>query len=615
LDTIIRMTPASKLHRDSLVLYKSRPGRVLSLGGKKLELEMGGGQTLSVRPKDVVLLHRGPLGNLDELAPQSGETETAWELLAGTTTNLAELAELAYGEFTPASAWAAWQLVVEGLYFSGSPAKIEAHSREVVASEREDREAKAAEEVAWRAFTERVGEGYFLPEDSSFLEDVAGLARGEYEQSRVLRALGQEESQQVAHALLLGVGYWDQAINPYPSRAGLSTASPTAELPELLDEERIDLTHLTALAIDDEGSQDPDDALSFEDGRLWVHIADAAALVPPGSPADVEARSRGASLYLPEGTVTMLPRLATQRLGLGLSEISPALSLSFSVDSGGVLSDLELAPGWIRVSRLTYEEADGQLETEPLRELYNLSQIYEERRRRNGAIMIDMPEVKVWLSEGQVHIRPLPALRSRALVREAMLMAGESLARYALEHEIPFAFSSQALPPDELPPANSLSEMYALRRSLKPSRRSSRPGPHAGLGLEIYAQATSPLRRYLDLVAHQQLRAHLRGEKMLEVQAITERVGATSAVAGSVRWAERRSVEHWTLVYLRQHADWEGEGIVVEKRGHRAVIVVPDLGLEAAIFERRPLALDGKVRLALNGVNLPELEAYFRFAG
>lgn len=608
------METKSALRRESLVLYKKRPGRVISLGAKKLEIEVEGGGTLSVRPKDVVTLHPGPLGNLAELAPQTGEVETAWELLAGTTTNLAELAELAYGEFTPPAAWAAWQLVVEGLYFSGSPEEIMAHSPEVVAGERELREAKAAEEAAWQIFSDRVGDGHFLPEDTLYLEDVAALARGEREGSRVLGALGQEESEQNAHAFLWRLGYWDYGINPYPSRAGLPTANPTAEMPELADEERLDLTHLTALAIDDEGSRDPDDALSFEDGRIWVHIADVAALAPPDSPADVEARSRGANLYLPEGTVTMLPRQATQRLGLGLSEVSPALSFGFSVSPEGITGDMELSPSWIRVTRLTYEEAEARLDTEPLRELYNLAQIYEERRLNNGAIMIDMPEVKVWLEDGRVNIRPLPPLRSRALVREAMLMAGESVARYALEHDIPFAFSSQEFRVDEMPPASTLSEMFALRRLFKPSQRSSRPGPHAGLGLELYAQATSPLRRYLDLVAHQQLRAHLRGVKTLNSQEITERVGATGAVTGSVRWAERRSMEHWTLVYLLQHPGWEGEGIVVDKRGNRAVVLVPELGLETTIYERRPLPLDGKVRLALNEVNLPELEAYFRFA-
>lgn len=72
------------------------------------------------------------------------------------------------------------------------------------------------------------------------------------------------------------------------------------ELPDLPDEPRRDLTGLPAFAIDDEGNLDPDDALSLDGDRLWVHVADAAALIGPDSPADIEARARGATL-LPAG--------------------------------------------------------------------------------------------------------------------------------------------------------------------------------------------------------------------------------------------------------------------------------------------------------------------------
>ena len=68
---------------------------------------MQGGRTLQVRPKDVTLLHPGPIERLSDLQPQAGDAATAWELLSGDTTGLADLAELVYGAYTPASAWAA----------------------------------------------------------------------------------------------------------------------------------------------------------------------------------------------------------------------------------------------------------------------------------------------------------------------------------------------------------------------------------------------------------------------------------------------------------------------------------------------------------------------------
>ena len=87
---------------NGLVLYKARPARVLALG-EKIEIELDGGQTKRVRPKDIEPLHPGPLARLADLTPCQGSVLEAWELLEGGETNLRELAELAFGAFTPAT--------------------------------------------------------------------------------------------------------------------------------------------------------------------------------------------------------------------------------------------------------------------------------------------------------------------------------------------------------------------------------------------------------------------------------------------------------------------------------------------------------------------------------
>jgi exoribonuclease-2 len=601
------------VRQDSLVLYRTRPARVRR-AGKKLEIELPGGEARKVRPKDVILLHPGPLESLDELQPQVGEVRVAWELLAGSKTSLGELAELVYGVYTPSSAWAAWQLMADGLYFGGTPGEVVAHTPQEVAREQATREARAAEEQAWSAFLERVRAGRIEPEDHQYLRDVEDLALRQSRRSRVLRELGQAESPENAHRLLLALGYWDHTANPYPRRLGVTTALVTVALPALPEEVRVDLTHLPAFAIDDEGNQEPDDALSLEGDRLWVHVADVAALVPPGSEVDLEARARGASLYLPEGTVPMLPLSAIEVLGLGLAKVSPALSFGLELGAGGEIEEVEVVPSWVQVTRLTYEEAETQLDEEPLRHLHRLARRYGERRRTAGAVQLDLPEVKIWVEDGQVTIRPLQRLRSRDLVTEAMLMAGEAVARYAIQQGIPIPFTTQDPPHSEERPQD-MAGMYALRRAFRPSEPRSVPGPHAGLGLAVYAQATSPLRRYLDLVVHQQLRAHLRGEGLLEAQAVLERVGATAAVSGSLRQAERLARQHWTLVYLMQHPDWQGEGILVERRGQHGTVLVPVLDLDARVHLRGDPPLNSPVELALREVNLPELATHFQVLG
>jgi exoribonuclease II len=598
------------VRKDSFVLYKTRPARVDRVG-KKLQIELEGGETLKVRLKDVVLLHPGPLHGLDELQPQSGEVQTAWELLTGTTTTLAELAELAYGDFTPASAWEAWQLVEDGLYFRGTPHQVEACTPEEVAQERAERQARADQERLRSAFLKRVRARKLLPKDGEYLREVEDMALGRATRSQLLRELDRAEAPEAAHSLLLDLGYWDPTTDPYPLRLRLPTTAPDIHLPAPPEEDRVDLTHLPAFAIDDEGNQDPDDALSLDADCLWVHIADAAALVPPGSPVDLEARGRGATLYLPEGAIPMLPWEAAQRLGLGLADVSPALSFRLRLDAAGDVTLLDVAPSWVRVTRLTYKEAEARLDEEPLRSLYRIAQRFRARREERGAISLDLPEVRIQADGDQVTIEPLLPLVSRELVTDAMLMTGEAVAAYALAHRIPIPFTTQDPPETEDRPED-LAGMYSLRRELRPSQQSAMPGPHAGLGLEVYVQATSPLRRYLDLVVHQQLRAHLTGDELLDTQELVERIGASSASAGSVRRGERLARRHWTLVYLAQRPDWRGHGVVVERRRRRATVVIPELDLDPRVHLRADLPLNSQVALVLRKVNLPALEANFK---
>jgi exoribonuclease-2 len=601
----------SNVPAGSLVLYKSAPA-IVRQAAEKLEIELDGGRTLKVREKDVVLLHPGPLRSLAELDEPSGDIETAWEILAsGETVTLQDVAELAFGAATPAAVWAAWRVVAEGLYFRGTPSAVEARSRQEIERERARREARSALKSARSAFFERLRAGRIAPEDEPFIIEVEELALGRRGESMVLRELGRAESPGNAHALLLSVGRWSRFVDPHPARSGVALASPELELGGLEEEERLDLTGLQAFAIDDEGSKDPDDALSMDGDRLWVHVADVAALVRPGSPADLEARARGANLYLPEGTVHMLPPGATRTLGLGLASLSPALSFGLDLDASGEIRGIEIVRSRVRVERLSYEEAGLRLEEPPFSRLRAVARAAEERRRRRGAVFLEFPEVKIEVVEGEVRLRPLLPLESRKIVQEAMLLAGEAAGRFAVERGIPLPFTTQE-PPDEGGPAEGLAAMFALRRLLKRGQPRSVPAPHAGLGLEVYVQATSPLRRYLDLVAHQQLRAHLRGEPLLSVEELIERVGAADALSAAVRQAERLARRHWTLVYLLDHPDWSGEGIVVEKRGPMATLLAPALDLETRARLREDLPLDSAVRLSRPQVDLPELEVMFR---
>lgn len=598
------------LKTDSLVLYKIRPARVLALG-EKIEIELEGGQTKRVRPKDISLLHPGPLHRLSDLGPRDGELVEAWELLEGSETNLGELAELMFDEYSPATAWVAWQQVADGLYFSGTPEAVRVHARADVERDTAQREAKAASEREWNDFLERMKRARPAPEDTDRLLEVERLALGQTARSRILQALGHQETAQNAHRALIQVGYWPRDYNPHPGRNRLPLTDPDLPVPDLPQEERLDLTHLAAYAIDDEGNQDPDDALSLDGDRIWVHVADVAALVAPDSALDREARSRGSNQYMPERTVNMLPEAVTTRLGLGLHSISPALSFGFRCSKSGEPTDVQVRITSVRVERLTYEAVDRRLEESPFAEMNALAERFRARRKAQNAVNLDLPEVSVRVRDGEVIIKPLPRLRSRALVTDAMLMAGEAAARFCMVHEIPIPFATQPTPEKIEVPAD-LAAMYAYRRRFRPTRLLVEPETHFGLGLAYYTRATSPLRRYSDLLVHQQIRTRLAGGECLDAQQVSERVAEAETAATAVRRAERLSNQHWKLAYLGANPKWKGEGILVEKGEHKSVVLIPDLALEVRVRLRSVPELNATVELTPREVDLPDLSCYFR---
>ncbi len=605
------------LQPGALVVYKNKPARIRALGDK-IEIDLPGGKTQRVRDKDVQWLHAGPVARLDGLGEGlTGNPDEARALMESEALPMADVAELVFSQETPETLWATWLLLQDGLHFHGSLHAIYAQSDAFVEKQRSARAAEQAAAAAEAAQLERFRKGEMLPEDAATLSDVELLAYGRSANSRILKMLGLEQTPQVAHSLLLRMRHWDALHNPYPSRFGVPQDSCGGEVPALQDEPRHDLTHLTAFAIDDVGNTDPDDAISLDGDRIWVHIADVAALVAPDSALDIAARSRGSSLYLPEGIRSMLPHALVEQLGMGLTSESPALSIGFRLNADGEAIDIEIMASRVRVQRITYAEAEQQLEQEPLAALWAIAQRYQEIRRARGAIRLQLPEVKLRIENGTVTIRALPWLRSRDLVTEFMLMAGEAAARYAQQHGLAFPYSTQPPPeplenPEEDHPPQTLPEMVAFRRRFQRSQLRSTADTHHGLGMQVYSQVTSPMRRYLDLVAHQQLRAHLRDAAPLDDQALIERVGAAEALIGSLRRSERESNRHWTLVWFLQNPEWQGEAIIVNIERGRAHVLIPALAYETRVRAPEGAQIGQAIQLTVREVDLATQDVLFR---
>jgi exoribonuclease-2 len=624
----------------SLAAYKGRPALVGEQAGGKIGIRLPGGEELKVREKDIEIIHPGPVRSLDGIggpAEEAGNAagreagREAWELLRealpeGGAIPLQELAELVYGEYSPAAAWGAYALLLDGLYFRGTVQALGPRDAAEVEAGEARRRAKKQDSREREDFIVRLGTGRADPAaDGRFMQDVEALAWGSSEKSRTMKELGREESPEEAHRLLLETGFWTPMVNPHPRRFGVSPVSPDILPPPPPPEERRDLTTLAAYAVDSPWSDDPDDAVSIEGPAggqtLYVHVADPAASILPDSPAEREAGNRGATLYLPEGASRMLAEGALSLFALGLSEVSPALTFKITLDESGAPAGTEIFPSLVRVTRLSYGEADaltagGTGGTGAAGDLAALCVLGERNLRRRleaGAALIELPETHIGIAGDRVTVEPVLPFRSAAMVRECMLLAGEGTALWAGRYLAGGAFPYIGQEPGDLPKEimEGLAGAWQLRRCMRPRVLSARALPHRGLGLDAYTQVTSPLRRYTDLLAHIQIRAVLGGRAPMTEEDLTLRLGAGEAAARAVTQAERASRAHWTAVYLSDKKDSLWEAAALEKKGPRWAVLIPALGLETQAALRDNAAPNDTVRLRLKSVRIHTGEAAF----
>jgi exoribonuclease-2 len=616
------------INDNALVIYKNKPAIVKDKTDGKYSISLLDGEQVKVRDKDIDLIHPGPVKNfsgIESIGAESSVIREAWELLldeAETPLTLKNLASFIFNDYTPSSAYAVFCLLQDGLYFSGTIDSITPRSKDEVVCELTKREEKQRETGERLQFLERLkaclkkpGENKMHPDDARFIQDIEALAFGRSVKSRTMKELNLGETPEDAHSVLLKTGFWDEMVNPHPGRFDLSLCGASICPDPPPAEDRQDLCHLAAFAIDNPWSNDPDDAVSMEENKdgnsiLYVHVADPASSIAFDSPAEKEARDRGVTLYIPEATVRMLAEESLPIFALGLSEKSPALTFKMIIDESGVIVSTEIFPSVVKVTRLTYENADKLMETGELRALYNLSQLINNRRSRSGAVNIELPDVHIKVENGTVKIERDLHYNSTFMVRECMLSAGEGAGTWAASRGLAFPYISQ-----EVEIQGKISGGYAgsmqLRKCMRPRVLSVKPGRHQGLGLDTYTQVTSPLRRYTDLLAHIQIRAFLRKEKTLSADEISARLGYSEAATSAAVHAERASNNHWIMVYLAGKKDSVWEAIAIENKGGRWAVIIPSLALETQVPLNKNVSPNDDVKLILKSVNIARGEAVF----
>lgn len=613
------------MQKNSLVIFKSKPAKVINILDKKIEIETLDGKNIKLPAKNVQLLIESEknfeLESLKEL--EIAELEMTWELLQEQQqTSVEELSELLFESVGVNQAYTVWLLVSEGEYFSfNEDFTINIHSQEQKNAIVREKQEKIKKEQELNDFIERLNNKSFNEEDRKFIKEIEALATLKSTKCRFFKYLNMEESENSAYKLLLDIGYWDEFFNPYLHRYGAELEHNSAEFNynSKSDNQRVDLTHLKAYAIDDEGSNDPDDAISWDTqkNKMWVHIADPSSSINFGDEVDLQARARGSNLYVPEKIVMMLPPQATAKLGLGLQEVSPAVSVGFRLDDQGDIHDIEICFSNIKVTRYSYEFVEENIDTLELGDIVNYAKYFTDKRLSKGAVELDFPEIKISLDDNKnVKLTDLPRLNSRTLVRDTMLMAGVAVAQFCIENNISVPFSTQPehdLEQDGLESLDSIADMFATRKKLQRGKYSTQHSIHAGMGLEAYVQVTSPLRRYLDLIVHYQLRNFLQHKEMISTQEIDNIIAQVDIPIKSNRQTERFSNSHWKLVYLMQNPNLEFQATVIEKlEKGRLMVSIADLAMTKKLSVSGRYDLNDQIKLQNTSVNLVTQEAFFR---
>ncbi|HVN88227.1 MAG TPA: ribonuclease catalytic domain-containing protein [Candidatus Binataceae bacterium] len=315
-----------------------------------------------------------------------------------------------------------------------------------------------------------------------------------------------------------------------------------------------------AVTIDDDDTVEVDDAIACDpmpDGgvRIRVHIALVADFVPMGSGLDTEAAARGTTVYLPETTVRMLPDpIAIDGASLVEAKERNVLTTDVRLSANGELSSYSVYPERIRVStRLSYDTAD-QILSGPsdsanpetvamLQRLQTATKKLRDKRQAAGARIFHRREAKVTVTDNDIAIEILDSdSPSRELVAECMVLSNYITAKIAAERGVPMIYRVQNNSPDDI---------YAHR-----ARLSLYPEFHSGIGLDCYVQASSPIRRYVDLVAQRQIISILKeGESAVYGrEELMNVLAAAETTEAEARELERRAKRYWTLLYLKRNA-------------------------------------------------------------
>jgi exoribonuclease-2 len=391
-----------------------------------------------------------------------------------------------------------------------------------------------------------------------------------------------------------------RGVNEVPYRRGISlefSAEVVEEARELataaLDPRGEDLRDLPTVAIDTPGTEEVDDAFSVweAEGQTWlaVHIARPAEGLSVEGALNDEAQARATSVYFPGNTIPMLPSEFVARYSLAPGAEREALSFIAPLSD-----DDEVGPGRftrtvIRVdAHLDYEQAlDHPLGRELLQRVEPICGRLRLKREGLGAITLRTPNVRIEIEDGFPRPRLLLDGRASRVIAELMVLYNARLADAlsAAGGAAPYRVQAEPVPP--VPDTDDPVQILSARRKFPPTRVKVRPGPQLTMGLQAYVQASSPLRRYLDVVAQRQLLSHLDGGPWAYTpESLKESLDSINKRERRARGAEEDRLRYFLARWLepRQGVVFEAQ---VSRTGERCMVFLHEWQREVPLRSPR----------------------------